>query len=588
MIDPMISLAFSMHSNKGVYALLLGSGISRSAGIPTGWEVVLDLIRKVAHLQNADCEPNPEVWYKSEFGEEPDYSKLLERLLKTAPERQQLLKSYFEPTEEEREEGKKLPTVAHKAIAELVASGHIRVIITTNFDRLMEDALRAIGIEPTIISTTDALKGAMPLIHTQCTIVKINGDYLDTRIKNTPTELKQYEEPLTQLLDQIFDEFGLIVCGWSAEYDVALRTAIERCPNRRFTTYWVARGSLGDSAKRLINLRQATEIVIRDADSFFQELAEKVTALQEFDKSHPLSVKAAVATLKKYLVEDKYEIKLHDLVHEETEKLYSELLSDQFSLRGSFSSEELNKRVKLYENLTEVLIALMITGCYWGKETHEAFWVKCIERIANSVNIQPGNYCKVWHDLALYPSLLLLYAGGVASIATRKYSTFVNILYNPVVRGIDGSYPAVMNLTPFQVMNDNFGRNLENVQMYRRQIGRIQFKDTYTPLSDRIFNLIREPLREVLPDDIQFKKCFDRFEYLFALCNYDNPDSRGIFRGFLGRFAWQNPAIAQEVTQEIRNVGSAYPLLRLGLFDGQLDKLLAVKKEYDGDAWGST
>jgi hypothetical protein len=36
-----------MHTNPGVYAVLVGSGISRSAKIPTGWEVVLDLTRKL-------------------------------------------------------------------------------------------------------------------------------------------------------------------------------------------------------------------------------------------------------------------------------------------------------------------------------------------------------------------------------------------------------------------------------------------------------------------------------------------------------------------------------------------------------------
>lgn len=41
MIDPLYSLALSMESNPGIYALLLGSGVSRIAGIPTGWEIVL-------------------------------------------------------------------------------------------------------------------------------------------------------------------------------------------------------------------------------------------------------------------------------------------------------------------------------------------------------------------------------------------------------------------------------------------------------------------------------------------------------------------------------------------------------------------
>ena len=49
-IDPITSLAFSVYENKGVYALLLGSGVSRSAFIPTGWEITLDLVRRVAKL----------------------------------------------------------------------------------------------------------------------------------------------------------------------------------------------------------------------------------------------------------------------------------------------------------------------------------------------------------------------------------------------------------------------------------------------------------------------------------------------------------------------------------------------------------
>ena len=44
MIDPQVSLAFAIHSNPGAYAMLVGSGVSVGAGIPTGWQVVLDLI----------------------------------------------------------------------------------------------------------------------------------------------------------------------------------------------------------------------------------------------------------------------------------------------------------------------------------------------------------------------------------------------------------------------------------------------------------------------------------------------------------------------------------------------------------------
>src|SRR5436309_1275024 len=131
MIDPILSLAFGMHSNKGAYALLIGSGVSRSAGIPTGWEIVLDLIRKLAAMKSADCEPDPAAWYQKAFDEEPDYDKLLNSVAKWPAERSQLLKSYFEPTKQEREQGLKVPTEAHSAISALVLSGHIRAILTT-------------------------------------------------------------------------------------------------------------------------------------------------------------------------------------------------------------------------------------------------------------------------------------------------------------------------------------------------------------------------------------------------------------------------------------------------------------------------
>ena len=52
--DPLTQLAFSVYENKGVYALLVGSGLSRAAEIPTGWEITLDLVRRVAAAQNTE------------------------------------------------------------------------------------------------------------------------------------------------------------------------------------------------------------------------------------------------------------------------------------------------------------------------------------------------------------------------------------------------------------------------------------------------------------------------------------------------------------------------------------------------------
>src|ERR1700716_836058 len=116
MIDAATALAFSLFENKGVYALLLGSGLSRAAEIPTGWEITLDLIRRVALAQGVEEQPDWAKWYREKTKQEPNYSTLLEESAGSPDERRAILHRYIEPTEENREEGRKVPTAGHRAV----------------------------------------------------------------------------------------------------------------------------------------------------------------------------------------------------------------------------------------------------------------------------------------------------------------------------------------------------------------------------------------------------------------------------------------------------------------------------------------
>ena len=99
--------------------------------------MVLDLISQLARVLGDDPGTDLGAGYQEGFGEEPDYSKLLDALAKSPAERSALLRSYFEPTAEDRSRGIKVPGAADMALAELAATGHIRVFVTTNFDRLI-------------------------------------------------------------------------------------------------------------------------------------------------------------------------------------------------------------------------------------------------------------------------------------------------------------------------------------------------------------------------------------------------------------------------------------------------------------------
>ena len=568
MIDPVTSLAFSMHSNKGVFALLLGSGFSRSAQVPTGWEILLDLIRRVAAVEGSNCDPDPVAWYREKHKDEPAYSGLLDELAKTPPERNSLLRSYFEPTEDERRSGRKMPTAAHRAVAQLAADGYVRVILTTNFDRLLEAAFEERGLSPLVVSTADAIEGMRPLVHEKVVIVKLNGDYLDTRIRNTSAELERYDPRMEQLVDRILDEFGLLVCGWSAKWDVALRSAVERAKNHRFTTYWAAKGPPNEESRQLIALRRAVVVQITDADSLFAELVEKVNALREFDRPHPLSTELAVASLKQYVADPTQRIRLRDLVHRETERVRSLLTVERFPVeRVAVTTEEIGRRVRAYESSLETLTALLVNGCYFGEAEQARHWGTSIERLAVK---EFGSGMDAWLSLRLYPALLLLYASGVACVAAGKYRTLKDILFNAHVREGSQKEPVLVALSVHTVFASL------PPQAWPGQENKI------TPLPNHLFRVLREAFRDLIPNDQEYEEVFDRFEYIFSLaraCHFK--DYR---HGFAGRFVWKRHRMAKDwVVTRIKeeSQGDNWAPFKAGLFGDSFDGFTETRTAYE-------
>ena len=571
MIDPLVSLAFSIESNPGIYTLLVGSGISRSAGIPTGWDIVIDLIKKIAHLSGEDdvCKDNPEKWYSDKFKRTPDYSELLGELVKTKEERSQLLKNYFEPTPEDVKKGVKIPTDAHIAIAELVEKNYLKIIITTNFDRLLEKALEARGITPQVISTTDSIKGAYPLANANCTIIKVNGDYLDVRIRNTEKELASYETPMNEYIDEIFKQFGLIICGWSAEWDIALREAIKRGSNYKFSMYWATRKEPAGAAKDIIQFRKAIPITIQNADTFFITLRDKVFAISEYSTTHPLSIKVAISTIKQYISENK-DIFLHDLVKEETERLCENLSKIKISGIVKWDEAEYLTRVIQYEKMTEMLSTMITTGCYWGKKSNAEIWINCLDKVSNISQPGSGSFLVPFVNLRLYPSLILLYSGGIASLARKKYDITAALLTEPIVRNHTGDETIVLAVNTTRVMERELGNLLPDM------------KGHYTPLSDHLFSLLKGLMREFIFDDIKYEEAFDRFELLFALVHADLNKKRGRSPvGPLGRFAWKrrlggsDSVVHKFETELTQNV----EFWQAGLFGGSIDRYREINKD---------
>lgn len=559
MIAPIHSLAFSIQSSRGVYAVLLGSGISQAAKIPTGWEITLDLVRKLAAVHGESCEATPENWYSEKFGKGPDYSDLLDALTKTPADRQQLLRGYWEVTEQERDERVKQPTEAHRAIASLVAQGFVRVIITTNFDRLMETALADIGIVPTILSTPDQVHGAVPLIHTNCCLFKVHGDYLDTRIRNTPQELATYPVEFNTLLDRIFDEFGLVICGWSADWDEALRNAILRTPARRFATYWAVRGEPSSAAQRLINHRNAQVVPIKDADSFFQSVEQYVKSLEEFSRPHPLSTEAAVASLKRYLTEPRYRIQLTDLIADEVDRVITATSGRQFAAQGGPQpdSQTATARVRSYEAACSTLLAMAPIGGFWAEDEHCHIWQRALERL--SVSTSGGGYT-LWLELQRYPGTLLLYTLSLGAVEAGRLQFLGRLFSTPVHRDNCEDIPAIQLLPPFCLFGQGgqVARFLEG--MDRR----------HAPLNDWLHDALRKPADRLIPNNERYTLVFDKLEIMMALgYAHHAKRTKDWYWAPPGAFGYRSDnrsRVLQEVEQSISSKGDQSPFVTSGIF----------------------
>jgi hypothetical protein len=436
-----------------------------------------------------------------------------------------------------------------------------------------------VGIEPVVISTGDAALGTLPLAHSLYTIIKVNGDYLDTRLRNTSDELSSYDEATRRLLDQVLDEYGLIVCGWSGDWDTALRGALERCSTRRFTMYWASRGRLTQKAQDLVNLRQATVMPIPGADEFFTELLDRVSALEEMAISDVVSAKVAVARMKRYLADTTQQINLHDLLTSETERTHALLAGPNFA-----ATKDLRARVNSYESTLETVLRLMICGVFWGAAHHDPLLLRCYKRIADQeVSLQPPV-----PEPTRYPGLFLLYGIGVAACAAHNYR-FLHSILGLKVRHV--AYRGEQSVAA--VLDDE--SVLDKYSQAQVLGGRY--------MCEHLFEVLREPLREYVPSDYEYQQTFDWFEYLFCLCHCDAAVTRStladkardpnfLLPASVGCFGFHNAPAHRRAIQaetELRS-GEPYPervaaILRAGFFEsgGQMhdDKYREVKAAFD-------
>ena len=273
-MNPIIKLIANALPGNKKYILFAGAGVSKDAGIPTSWDLMLKIAALLYFADNPEKKNNSDLdlekWFiESEYAQ-MEYSDLMELIYPKNPDQQDFLKKNLDNNN---------IGGSHKGIAELARRGIIRAIITTNFDHYIEKALEERGLEVQVISTEDDLRNSEPLI--QCKSVRIykpHGNLGCGKLKNTPKDLELLSQLMEEELIRVMSEHGVIVLGYSGR-DKGIRQVFEKRNYNYYPLFWVDPQRPEKTMEKILKKNDYIYIQCTGASKFINEfikLSEKI------------------------------------------------------------------------------------------------------------------------------------------------------------------------------------------------------------------------------------------------------------------------------------------------------------------------
>lgn len=213
-------------------AWFFGAGASASAGLPTATQIRDDLLLRVYaerhQLRREDLHPNDPVvaaklvdYFNDRngmvaFGAPDDYSRAFELALPDEPARHRYLQDKF---------AGKQPSYGQRILGALLSGGQADLVVTTNFDELIEEAAASAyaAVKPAdsprrlniaALSSRDRARGVLQAESTPM-LIKLHGDFRETSLKNLDSELAEQDKVLRQAVIDLSRRYGIAVVGYS-------------------------------------------------------------------------------------------------------------------------------------------------------------------------------------------------------------------------------------------------------------------------------------------------------------------------------------------------------------------------------------
>lgn len=217
-------------------AWFFGAGASASAGLPTATQIRDDLLLRVYserhQLRREGLHPNDPIvaaqlsdYFNDRngmvaFGAPDDYSRAFELALPDGPARHRYLQDRLADKE---------PSYGQRILGALLSGGQADLVVTTNFDELIEEAAarayaavnpaeRPRRLNVAALDSRDRARGVLQA-ESAPMLIKLHGDFRETSLKNLASELADQDEVLRQAVIDLSRRYGIAVVGYSGRDD---------------------------------------------------------------------------------------------------------------------------------------------------------------------------------------------------------------------------------------------------------------------------------------------------------------------------------------------------------------------------------
>lgn len=224
-----------LHIAKGTdLVFMLGAGCSIESGCMPANKLVLEFKKRIYCAQhglklNDNSLINDEAFVKEVDKELPSnmanpYSYYFEKCFPNSLDRSKFIKENFQNIS---------PSYGYYCFANYLIKNSIKIVLTTNFDSLVEKAVKKLDENYDIAFVSDAIT---PTLNNKLTVFKLHGDYNYDKLRNTEEELSTLSFKINSLASSIQCK-EIIVMGYSG-MDNSIMQLLDDLSKKGITIIW--------------------------------------------------------------------------------------------------------------------------------------------------------------------------------------------------------------------------------------------------------------------------------------------------------------------------------------------------------------